>query len=319
MEELSAGGVEPWVNAPPAVLIVNTRSRVGEGMFEAARQALAALKVPLLEAIALDHPERLQELVRAAVSGGARRVIVGGGDGTLSGAAHVLSGTGIELGVLPCGTANDFARSLHIPVRIEEACAVIRDGYTRQVDLGLVNGHHFLNAASVGVTSDIARNVNKGLKRRLGKVAYATAAASEAFKLSPFHARIVAETGTLDLECAQVVIGNGRYHGGGSMIAPEATLEDQLLDVYVIAFDGKTEDERLRVRDLLSLGRIAMLVRRGRHVDHAAVQHLRTRRLRLDTDPALELDVDGEPLGTTPATFEVVPRALTVIAPRPAH
>lgn len=308
MEELAKA-------AEPAVLIVNTLSRVGEAEFEDACRLFGELGVPLQDAVALQKPDQLQARVVAAVKAGARRVIVGGGDGSLSGAAHVLANTGVALGVLPTGTANDFARTLHIPFQLEAACAVIRDGFTRQVDLGKVNGHHFLNAASVGVTSDIARNVNKGLKQRLGKVAYATAAASEAFKLSPFHARVVTEADTLELECAQVVIGNGRYHGGGSMIAPEATLEDGLLDVYVIAFDGKTEDERLRVRDLLSLGRIAMMVRRGRHVEHPAVRCLRARQVSLETEPALELDVDGEPLGTSPARFEVVPRALTVIAP----
>jgi len=116
---------------------------------------------------------------------------------------------------------------------------------------------------------------------------------------------------TLELACAEVVVGNGRYHGGGSLIAPEASVQDRLLDVYVIGFEGT-------LRDLLSLGRIGMLVRRGRHLDHPAVTHLLAPTVELQTDPPLELDVDGEPCGTTPARFEVVPGALRVIAPIPA-
>ncbi len=309
---------DPSVEEGPALLVVNTRSRVGEAQFEHARDRLGELGLELTDAVALEDPARLEALIEGAVRAGVRRILVGGGDGSLSAAANVLAGTDVALGILPCGTGNDFARSLHIPADLDVACQILAQGSTRRVDLGRVNGRYFLNAASLGVTSDIAKNVNPGLKRRVGKLAYATAAASEAFKLSPFKARVVTEDTTLELDCAQVVVGNGRYHGGGSLIAPQASLHDRLLDVYVIAFEGtSSEDERLRIRDLLSLGRIGMLVRRGRHVHHDAVTHLMARTVSVETDPPLELDVDGEMAGTTPARFEVIPRALRVIAPAP--
>src|SRR5829696_8443062 len=122
---LSAPSWQEATGAGRTVLIVNTRSRSGREAFEQAREMLFAQGVMLAESIAVTRPQRLASLVEEAVRGGARRVLVGGGDGTLSCAAAKLVGRDVTLGVLPLGTANDFARNLGLEPTVEAACRAI--------------------------------------------------------------------------------------------------------------------------------------------------------------------------------------------------
>ena len=122
------------MTGPRTVLVVNVRARRGEEWFERARAGLAERGVELFGAYAVD-PAELPERVREELARGAERIVVGGGDGSLAAAARVLAGTGAALGVLPLGTANDFARSLHIPDDLEGALRVVARGAERAVDV----------------------------------------------------------------------------------------------------------------------------------------------------------------------------------------
>lgn len=299
--------------------MVNTRSRLGRQSFDMALEALAARHVPLAGCHRVSRPRRLQAVLHEAVEAGVRRFLVGGGDGTLSCAVPELLGHEATLGVLPLGTGNDFARSLGIPPTLEAACDVIAAGYSTWVDVGLANGHPFLNAASLGLTVGVARRLTPRLKRRAGKLAYPLAAAAEAWEQQPFHVRLVSDGGRLEAEALQVVVGNGRFHGAGSVVAPEATLDDHWLDVYVIsslaAGAGLEGNGLARLRDMATLARVGLAVRRGDHVEHPAVLSLRAKRLHVDAVPTQELQADGEPAGRTPVLFELLPAALRVHVP----
>lgn len=305
--ELSAGGA--------AVLLVNAGARRGEAALSAAREALSRAGVVLLEAGAVDAGA-IEARVQAALAAGARRVVVGGGDGTLSAAAAVLAGTGAALGVLPLGTANDFARTLRIPADLGAAARVIARGRVRRVDVGWAGRRAFLNAASVGASSELTRRLDDGLKRRAGTLAYPVAGAAAAGQ-PPFRVRLEVDGRAEELDALQVVVGNGRYHGGGRLIAPRARADDHLLDVYVLAAASSPGAPRLRdrLRDLAGLARYALLLLRGRHLEHPDVLHVRARRASLWTDPPLEIDADGELAGSTPVEFRVAPGDLAVLAP----
>ncbi|WP_338080797.1 lipid kinase [Corallococcus exiguus] len=322
--------LEPALNAPPrlrhvdegpAVLVVNTRSRSGRDAFETARELLAAHGIPLMAAHALTRPKRLRKVVEEAIAQGARRVLVGGGDGTISCAAQALMGRDVTLGVVPLGTGNDFARSLGIPDTLEAACDVIAGGYTARVDVGLVNGRPFLNAASLGLTTAIAKRLTQELKQRAGKLAYPMAAAAEMRTLQPFHIRLQAEGRTLEVDALQLVVGNGRYHGAGNMVAPDATLDDRRFHVYAITApsmaDGGERTGLGHLQDVATLARVALGMRSGGHLEHESVVHLHTSRLTVETDPPMEVNADGENVGMTPMRFEVAPAALRVYAPAP--
>ncbi|NMO17991.1 lipid kinase [Pyxidicoccus fallax] len=304
------------------MLVVNTRSRSGREAFDTARATLAERGVPLAECYALSRTERLQHVLDRMAQLGARRILLGGGDGTLSCGVGQLLGRDVTLGVLPLGTGNDFARSLGIPPDIEAACDVIARGYTARVDVGLANGRPFLNAASLGLATAIAKRLTKRLKQRAGKLAYPVAAAAEVKDLQSFRVRLKADDQELELDALQLVVGNGRYHGAGNIVAPDAQLDDRRLHVYAItapsAASGREGTGLGHLWDLATLARVALSLRSGDHQEHPAVTSLRAARLFVEADPVQEVNADGELIGHTPMRFEVAPAALRVYAPAPS-
>jgi diacylglycerol kinase (ATP) len=305
----------------PTALFINTGARLGPQLLDDAARCLRAHGIHLVHVAAHAQTAALIADLRAALDAGVRRVVVGGGDGTLSAAAAVLAGLEVRLGVLPLGTGNDFARSLRLPAGLREACEVIVHGRERSVDLGVANGRVFLNAASVGLSSAVTRRLSPALKRRFGRGAFALVAAGEAFHHRAFVARLEVDGEAHCLDAHQVVVGNGRYHGGGRLLSPLARHDDARLDVYVIRSvqppDLSVGDvpAATRLTDLWALFRVGVLLGRGRHLEHPAVEHFRAREVTLSTEPPQEVDVDGELLGHTPVRFGVRPAQLRVLVP----
>ncbi|WP_326491758.1 lipid kinase [Myxococcus stipitatus] len=302
-------------------MVVNTQSRSGREAFERAKAVLEERGVDLVESHTVSRSGRLRRVLEQLVARGTRRILIGGGDGTLSGAVAHLLGREVTLGVLPLGTGNDFARSLGIPPDVEAACDVIARGYVARVDVGLANGRPFLNAASLGLATAIARRLTKELKQRAGKLAYPMAAAAEVKDLKHFRVRLWADSQELELDALQLVVGNGRYHGAGNVVAPDATLDDRRLHVYAVsapsAAAGRDGTGLGQLQDVATLARVALAVRTGEHVEHPSVTSLRAARLYVEANPVQEVNADGELVGMTPMRFEVAPAALRVYAPGP--
>ena len=149
-------------------------------------------------------------------------VIVGGGDGTLNTIVDSLVEMNLPLGILPLGTANDLARTLNLPQTIPEACQVIASGYQKYIDLGWVNGKHFFNVASLGLSVAITKKLSRGMKRRWGILSYGITALQAIAQTRPFHAKILTNEQVISVKTIQIAIGNGRYYGGGMAIAADA-------------------------------------------------------------------------------------------------
>jgi diacylglycerol kinase family enzyme len=182
------------------------------------------------------------------------------------------------------------------------------------VDVGRAGRRAFLNAASVGVSSALTRRLGGELKRRAGALAYPVAGVAAA-GAPPFRARIEWDGEALELRALQIVVGNGRYHGGGRLVAPRARIDDRALDVYVVAAPARRRPGAARrLRELAALARYAIGLARGRHVEDPGVLHARASRVAVHTTPPLEIDADGELAGHTPAVFRVEAGALRVIA-----
>lgn len=310
----------PRADARPAggerALFINVQSRSGEKALAPMRRALEKRAVHLSKVRAVRRPEKLREKLEDALAHGVRTFLIGGGDGTISSAARVLAGTGATLGVLPLGTGNDFARSLGIPFGLEEACDVIAEGRVIDVDVGLANGRPFLNAASVGLSCAITRRLSVRLKRLIGRLAYPVVAVQSSLEHPPFRVRLAPADGPArELEVLQVVVGNGRFHGGGALVSNEATLADKRLHVYAI-LSGLKEPREAGLRKLSGLARVAMHLRSGTQEELENVAAFATSALRLESEEPHEVDVDGELLGTTPVTFSVWPGALRVFVPK---
>jgi diacylglycerol kinase (ATP) len=295
-----------------AVLVVNSGSRSGRRDFEVARRRLTELGLPLAGAHALDDPGELPGVVDDAIAAGARLLVVGGGDGTVSLLASRLARADVVLGLLPTGTANDLARTLRVPTDLAAACDVVVNGRVARVDLGRIGDDAFVNVASVGLAAGVTRALSPRLKRTLGAAAYPVAAVRAYRRHRPFRARLEFPDGDhepVDLDdLLQVAVANGRFYGGGNVVAPDAGIDDQLLDVYAIP--RGTAWQRWQVaRHFVS----------GAFVENDHVLHLTTRSVRLITEPALPINVDGELSASTPELFGLLGKGLEVMVPDRKH
>lgn len=298
--------MHPQPSTDRVAVVVNTAARSGARALPLVEQALRGRAGDVVV-----HPAEgggaLAAALEAALADGPDLLVVGGGDGSVGCAAARVAHTGTALGVLPLGTANDFARTLGIPTALPAAVRTLTEGHVVDVDLGRVDGRAYLNVASLGLSVAVTRRLTPGLKRRLGRFAYPVATLAAYRSHRPFAARLeLADGAALELDdLLQVAVGNGRHYGGGLTVSPTASIDDHLLDVYAV--------ERGRLRDHVSLAR---LLRTGHLVEHERVHHVTARRIRLVTDEPLEVNLDGEIAATTPATFEVDRNALHVVVPR---
>jgi diacylglycerol kinase (ATP) len=300
---------DPGTHGPrSAALIVNTRSRTGERAFFEALDRLDDLGVFVGDTYALRNPARLHGAVEDALGKGHDLVVLGGGDGSVSAVVDLLAHRDATLGLLPLGTANDFARTLGIPTDLAAACEAIARGDLVDVDLGLAGDDYYVNVASVGLGVGVTEALSHRLKKRAGALAYPLAAIGAFLRHEPFSARLVFPDGDhepVEFErLLQVAVGNGRFYGGGMVVAPDSGIDDRSLDVYAI--------EMGRHRDLFG---VARYLKTGDFIRNDLVSHYTTTRVLLETEPDQLVNVDGELSARTPLEFRVVPNALKVLVP----
>ncbi|NEQ29322.1 MAG: lipid kinase, partial [Microcoleus sp. SIO2G3] len=193
----------------------------------------------------------------------------------------------------------------NIPTSIPAACEVIATGKQRSIDLGWVNGKYFFNVASIGLSVKITKRLTTQVKRRWGVLAYAIAALQAIRQTHPFAAEIQLNGEVLPVRTVQIAIGNGRYYGGGLAVAPDAAIDDQRLDLY-----------SLEIKNWWQMLRILPKMRQGEHTDFPWVRTLHGREITLHTRDRQQINTDGELTTHTPATFRVIPQALSVFVPR---
>ena len=253
-----------------------------------------------------------RELAQIAIGNGATTVAAAGGDGTLGEVLNAVYGTRARLGVLPMGTGNDFARTLGLD-NLESAIRALLSGHTRTIDVGrATNGEQsrlFLNIAGCGFDSLVARRINAGRTHLVwrhfkGVTVYLAAAAIELRHLRAARLRMKLDGEILDHRALLCAIANAKSYGGGMQVAPDAQLDDGLFDVCLIKNASRWE-----------FARAFPSVFRGEHVHHPRVEMHRARKVELWCDRAWPVLVDGELVGTPPMTFEIVPRAVEVVAP----
>jgi YegS/Rv2252/BmrU family lipid kinase len=286
-----------------AVLIGNSEARQTTDAFAKARAMLSDRGVQLVSTDLVGDHRDLRRRVRRALKKGARLVIVGGGDGTMTAAAGELAKSRAVLGVLPLGTGNSFALSLGI-TDLDVAVEAIVAGREVAVDLGSVNGTYFANFATIGLSSTIARATPNWLKKVVGAAAYILAGVVPGLRSHPFRCQVRAGKRKIAFRTFQVIVANGRYFGH-TAITPEASLDSGHLTFYSTS-DATIVDAAKTYASLL-LDRQGLLP--NAHI-------LDAKKLRVRTRPAQALAIDGELRGRTPARFKVVPGALRVMVPQ---
>ncbi len=289
---------------PPSrvLLLVNPNARSGSEGVEAAVKTLEAGGVRVRVETFTGPDEVETDIERAA--GDADCVAVAGGDGTLSRAGGVLARKGLPLAILPCGTANDLARTLAIPEDLVAAAGVILAGHRRRIDLGTVNGHPFFNVASIGLSAELSRALTSDIKRRWGRFGYAIAGARVLARARPFRARITDGESTVVVRTLQIGVGNGVHYGGGNVVNADAAIDDAHFDLYSL--------------ELANVWKLALMLRTFRSGTHGAWSEVRTSRsdeFDVTTKRPMPVNVDGDLVTTTPAHFRIQPGAVTVYAP----
>lgn len=234
-------------------------------------------------------------------------VIVGGGDGAMNAAIPGLLETGLPLAVLPLGTANNLARTLGVPSALAEACATAAAGERKRIDVGWVNGRHFLNVAGLGLSTQINRQVPAEFKRRWGVFAFIWYGIKLLRRLRPFHAEVRTGGRSLCTRSMQIIVCNGRHYGSGLTIREDAGIDDRRLDLCAV--------EPARWYQALPLARA---MRHGQFRSRHPVLLLSGPEFEIRTRHPMVIDTDGEVTTRTPALFRVLPAALTVLVPRSA-
>jgi diacylglycerol kinase (ATP) len=286
-----------------AVLLVNTRSLKGAEWLEEAKQKLSEQGVNLTFASGYSKAPELFARAKEEANGN-NLVIVGGGDGTMCAVANILAKSDATMGVLPLGTGNAFARDLGIPTDLDKAIDVLTTGMATEVDLGVCDGKYFLNVVTIGLTATVAKTLTVPLKRRFGRFVYGIALSKALHEMKPFLAKLETENGTKEVNAVQVVIGNGRYHGGPLPLSPTAAITSGSLRLYVVEAGSKV--------DLL---KYALLLPTGLQGVLKTVHSEATKGGKITTEPVQSVVVDGELSNKTPIEFSTEPLSLRVMVP----
>jgi YegS/Rv2252/BmrU family lipid kinase len=234
-------------------------------------------------------------------------VLAAGGDGTINEVVNGITRCAWQprLGVVPIGTANDFARTLGLPESVEEAAEVALEGRPVAVDVGEVNRRCFINVSSGGFGADATESAPQEAKRRLGKLAYLLTGAKQLVEMKPGCARFVGDEGEIfDGEFFFFAVGNARRTGGGQLVTPRAELGDCKLDVVIVPA-------------LPRLDFLALLpdLRAGTHLESADVLYVQTRKLEIQAAEPVRVNADGEALGARSFSYRILERPLSVMLP----
>jgi diacylglycerol kinase (ATP) len=306
------------VPADGVVFLVNPASANGSTRRQwpeiAHRAAAAGLEG---ETLFSEGPGGIVRLAERAAGSGARLLVVVGGDGTVNEAVNGLLGAGagkeVELAMIPRGTGTDFVRTFGIPGKLDDALAVIRDGHPREIDAGRVSyrawdgstaAGYFANIASAGMSGAVAKRANSTSKALGGKASFlwATLAVFAGWKNSEVTVAVDGEERRGRM--LDVIVANCEWLGGGMHMTPAAKPDDGLFDVLLIGDITKAD-----------LVRTLPKIYRGTHLPHPKAEELSGKRVHVDAATPLPIELDGEQPGTTPATFEIVPRALRIRVP----
>jgi len=251
-------------------------------------------------------PGEARQLAHEAMSQQVDIVIAAGGDGTINEIIQELAGSETVLGVLPCGTGNIWAREMGIPLQMVDARKVLLNGQIRCIDLGRCNDRYFMLMAGVGIDGAVTQAVEKKPIKRLGTFGYALIATWLGLGYPGFQARLrINKKRPVKLRALQIIVGNTQLYGGALKFTWEAKCDDGLLDVCVV-----------RKRSMLGRIIVAIHFLLGHRNRHQWIRYYTATSIEINTRQPVAIQIDGEPVGHTPASFIIAPRALKVLVPQ---
>lgn len=243
-----------------------------------------------------------RRLAAEARTGGAERILVAGGDGTLNEVANGLCGSELPVAFLPMGTVNVFALETGIPLQLEAACRLALAGQPRRISMGRINGESFLLMASAGWDAEAVARLRPALKRRIGRLAYGVSALQALLAKAPAPLQIILADGSRH-DGFGVVVSNARYYGGRYVVTPNASLASVRLEVGLFRHGGR-------------LAMLGQALRLGLHrpLRPSAVAFFSVDTLEI-TGTGVAVQVDGDAWGTLPVKVESQVEALSIVLP----
>ena len=248
-----------------------------------------------------EQPGDCERLAREAVDRGVRRVAACGGDGTVHEVVNGIVGSDAILGIVPCGRGNDLARVLGLPEDVERVVESLANGVDRAIDLGKIGDRFFTTIASLGFDTAVAEMTRLHPSRLGGTATYVLGVLRTIMRYECAKVQLTGDFGTFEGRILLAATANTPYYGSGIQIAPDAVLDDGVLDVCIV--------KAMPRRTVL---RLFSKVYSGSHVSYSAVQMVRTKTLKIESEAPLWLFADGEPMCETPTTIEIAPGALRV-------
>ncbi|SFK91869.1 lipid kinase YegS [Shimia haliotis] len=254
--------------------------------------------------------KQTRKLIKQAIKGGTTRVIGAGGDGTVNAVANAILRMGVadsvDMGLVPLGTANDFARAFGDDGSDpESSLRRAITGESKAIDLGRINGEVFVNVASGGYGAMITATTDVEIKRRLGGIAYTLTGISRLSELAPTKAKVTLDDGEVrDLDLTIMAIGNSRFAGGGFDVTPLADVSDGKLDFAMLAPPGLVEGQP----DLISI------FERDDPTE-AFMFRAQFEKALIETNTPYHINLDGEPMVDTRFEVDILPGALRLVPP----
>jgi lipid kinase YegS len=288
------------------IRIILNGKKAGLDEVRAAVATLRGESVDVEVRVTWEHGDA-ERLVHEAARDGVERLVAAGGDGTLnevvSGLAKLACDERPELAVMPLGTANDFATACTIPVTPLEALRLAVSGHTHPVDIVRANERYFINVATGGFGAEVTADTPPALKNFLGGGAYTLSAVVKALSFSHSQGRLLAENTELEGAAVMGAICNGRQAGGGQQLAPNALIDDGLLDVIVIL--------------AFPLNNVAQVIQEVMNPSLPGQYVKRFRSPWVETRPSQtrSVNLDGEPYLAHQIRFECLPGEIRLVLP----
>ena len=251
-----------------------------------------------------DSLSDIQSSILAASESGVGGVLIVGGDGTISHALPALLKTDLPVGIIPCGRGNDFARNVGLPLEMVEAATFPDRPVTRMVDIATVNDRPFASVACLGFDARVNELANKPHRIFKGRSVFIYSVLRALRDFEPFEVDMTIDNDTWRGSIMMAAIANGSCYGGGMRIAPQADMEDGLLNICIIR---KTRKWTL-LKELPS-------VFRGTHTDHPDVLMLTGKRIRITSVTKQAVFADGEPITHLPLICTVGKHYLKILQP----
>lgn len=211
-------------------------------------------------------------------------ILIAGGDGTIDSVVNAMKQEGIELpiGILPVGTANDFARFLGMTNNIDNDIEKILNSQPMKIDIGHVNDKYFVNVLSTGLFTDVSQKTDTNLKNTLGKLAYYIKGIEQLPKFRSLDVKITANGKIYDTPMYLILVFNGQT-AGGFKIALDAKVDDGLLDVFILKSCHIAEFIHVFLKFMM-----------GEHMDDPRVEYVKTKELLIESTEGIVTDIDGE-------------------------